>query len=350
MSGGVDSSTVAAMLHHEGYKVIGITLQLYDHGVAINKKGACCAGQDIYDASMVASKLGIAHYVLDYETKFKQSVIDNFIDSYLRGETPLPCVRCNQSVKFADLLGFARDLGAEFLATGHYVRKLQGNNGAELHSAVDASKDQSYFLFSTSKEQLEYLRFPLGDLTKAETRAKAENFGLFVSEKPDSQDICFVPDGNYRKLVNKLAPESNRSGSIMHIDGYKLGDHKGIVGYTIGQRRGLGIAFAEPLYVVKIDPQTSTLYVGPYEALSVTELIIQNVNWLADLSEEYEEVQVKIRSTRPGVNARIKRLDTDSAQISLLTKEYGVSPGQACVVYSGSRVLGGGWITSETKA
>ncbi|WPY00896.1 tRNA-specific 2-thiouridylase MnmA [Candidatus Trichorickettsia mobilis] len=344
MSGGVDSSTVAAMLHAEGYKVIGVTLQLYDHGSSIMKKGACCAGQDIYDASQVAAKLSIPHYVLDYESKFKESVISDFVDSYVRGETPLPCVRCNQSVKFQDLLKVAKDLGASALATGHYVRKINGKTGAELHTGLDLQKDQSYFLFSTTKEQLEYLRFPLGELTKEQTRTMATKFGLFLADKPDSQDICFVPDGNYRNIVNKLRPEANQPGIIMHIDGFELGQHQGIINYTIGQRRGLGIAFSSPLYVIKIDPLTRIVYVGPESALAASEFIIKDINWLADDIAETKYVKVKIRSTRPGEFAYINKIEDNQMRITLLAPEKAVAPGQACVIYDDSRVLGGGWI------
>ncbi len=267
MSGGVDSSAVAAMLCYQGYQVIGITLQLYDHGIATNKKNSCCAGQDIYDAKMVANKLNIPHYILDYETRFKDEVIDDFADSYLRGETPLPCVKCNQSVKFKDLLKVAQDLNADYLATGHYVRKIYGVYGAELHTGIDEKKDQSYFLFATTKEQLNYLHFPLGELTKEETRSIATQFELNIANKPDSQDICFVPDGDYRKVITKIRPNSQEAGKILHIDGFELGQHNGIINYTIGQCRGLNIYFHEALYVVKIDPVSKNIYVGPESCL-----------------------------------------------------------------------------------
>lgn len=362
MSGGVDSSTVAAMLHHEGYKVIGITLQLYDHAMTISRKGACCAGQDIYDAKMVAEKLGIPHYVLDYESRFKQSVIDDFVDSYLRGETPLPCVRCNQSVKFKDLMQVAKDLKADGLATGHYVRKIYGSSGPELHKGLDEQKDQSYFLFATTKEQLEYLHFPLGGLTKNETRDLAAKFNLLIADKPDSQDICFVPDGNYRNIVTKINPNANQSGLIVHIDGFELGRHSGIINYTVGQRKGLGISFPEPLYVIKIDPVTKIVYVGPQSALNAHQFIIKEVNWLGaeeefdaisanyDTPESAElEIKVKIRSTRPGIFAKITKIDKDKVKVRLLSDEKAVTPGQACVIYQNSRVLGGGWITREIE-
>jgi tRNA-specific 2-thiouridylase len=347
MSGGVDSSTVAAMLHAEGYKVIGITLQLYDYGAFTAKKGACCAGQDIYDAKMVAAKLNIPHYVLNYESKFKQAVIDDFADSYLRGETPLPCVRCNQSVKFKDLLGFAKELNANCLATGHYVKRLEGANGPELHKGFDSNKDQSYFLFATTKEQLEFTHFPLGALTKEQTRDYALKFGLEIADKPDSQDICFVPDGKYAKLVSKLRPNSSKPGKILHIDGYELGNHDGVINYTVGQRRGLKVAIGTPLYVTKIDPENGIVYVGPEDALNKQEFIIQNVNWIGGNLEEYKEkdLSIKIRSTHQGSYAKILNLKDDKIKICLLSPEKSITPGQACVIYDDSRVLGGGWIT-----
>lgn len=348
MSGGVDSSTVAALLTEQGYKVVGITLQLYDHGQVINKKGACCAGQDIYDAKVVADKLGIPHYILDFETKFKKNVIDDFVDSYIRGETPLPCVKCNQSVKFNDLLLIAKDLGADGLATGHYVRKVQGRSGPELHTGLDPKKDQSYFLFATTKEQLNYLHFPLGELTKDQTRILANKFSLNVADKEDSQDICFIPDGNYREIITKIKPDSNNKGKIVHLDGIELGEHNGIINYTIGQRRGLGISSPEPLYVVKIDPVANIIYVGPEESLNSTEFLIKEVNWL-DFHplDSQSEVKVKIRSTRPGAFAKIKLVDNDKIKVKLLSPEKAVTPGQACVLYDNDRVLGGGWITRE---
>ncbi len=349
MSGGVDSSTVAAMLCQQGYRVIGITLQLYDQGAALMKKNACCAGQDIYDAKMVAAKLNIPHYILDYESKFKESVMDDFADSYLRGETPLPCVRCNQSVKFKDLLKVAKDLGASHLATGHYVRKIKGLDGAELHTGIDPAKDQSYFLFTTTKEQLDYLHFPLGELNKQQTRNLASQFGLTVSEKPDSQDICFVPDGNYRQVISKMRAGAEKLGKIIHIDGFELGVHNGIINYTIGQRRRLGISSPEALYVIKIDPTTNTIYVGPSCALESTDFIIKEVNWLGKVMQEQEEleVQVKIRSTKPATLAQVKKLSDTEIRVKLMTAEKSVTPGQACVIYDNNRVLGGGWITRD---
>jgi tRNA-specific 2-thiouridylase len=349
MSGGVDSSTVAAMLSHEGYKVIGITLQLYDYGAFTAKKGACCAGQDIYDAKMVAAKLDIPHYVLNYESKFKQSVIDDFADSYLRGETPLPCVRCNQSVKFKDLLKFAQDLNADCLATGHYVSRKVIDDEVQLHKGLDSNKDQSYFLFTTTKEQLAFTHFPLGELTKQQTREYARKFGLETADKPDSQDICFVPDGKYAKLVSKLRPEANNPGKILHIDGYELGEHNGIINYTIGQRKGLKIAVGSPLYVTKIDSENNIIYVGPEEALNRQEFIISEVNWLGKYLAQgkIQEVKVKIRSTHQGSCATITNLDGKSMKVRLLSEEKSITPGQACVIYNESRVMGGGWITKQ---
>lgn len=349
MSGGVDSSTVAALLHEAGYQVIGITLQLYDYGMTIGKKGACCAGQDIYDAKMVAAKLGIPHYVLDYETRFKNAVIDDFVDSYIRGETPLPCVRCNQSVKFVDLMKMAKDLEADALVTGHYVRRLEGFDGPELHAAIDPKKDQSYFLFATTKEQINYIHFPLGSMTKDETRNHALRFGLEVADKPDSQDICFVPEGSYSKLVSKLRPSAAVAGKILHIDGFELGNHKGIINYTIGQRKGLGIASADPLYVTKIDPEKNIIYVGPVEALNKTEFYIKDLNWLG-AGESFAnnlEVKVKIRSTQHPICAILSHFDDAKAKVTLLSPDKAITPGQACVIYDGTRVLGGGWITRD---
>lgn len=348
MSGGVDSSTVAALLCGQGYKVIGITLQLYDHGMAIGKKGSCCAGQDIYDAKMTAAKLGIPHYVLDYESKFRQSVIDNFADSYLRGETPLPCVQCNQSVKFKDLLKMARDLGADGLATGHYVRKTYGPDGAELRTGIDRQKDQSYFLFATTKEQLDYLHFPLGGLTKDQTRRMAGAYGLDVADKADSQDICFVPEGDYRQVILKVRPEASQKGKIMHVEGFEVGEHDGIINYTVGQRRGLGIAFPEPLYVIKIDSASNIVYVGSEADLDSREFIIKEVNWLgSSIPDEGIEAHIRIRSAHPGALARIYPLEDNKFRVKTLSPEKAVTPGQACVIYDGDRVLGGGWITRD---
>ena len=350
MSGGVDSSVVAAMLHAEGHNVIGITLQLYDHGVALEKEGACCAGQDIYDAKMVADKLGFPHYVFDYESKFKQEVIDDFADSYIRGETPLPCVKCNQSVKFKDLLKAAKELEADALATGHYVQKINNNGRNELHQGIDFTKDQSYFLFSTTQEQLDYLMFPLGGYSKEKTRELAMSFGLEVASKPDSQDICFVPKGNYRDVINKVRPNASVPGRFVHIDGFDLGEHKGILNYTVGQRRGLGISYGEPIFVIRIDPETNVVYLGPESALVKTQFLLKDVNWLAsDLAHDDQEVLAKIRSTTPGVRTRIDMLPNNQVNVTLLEEEKAITPGQACVFYKGSRVLGGGWITREIK-
>ncbi|MGO1118027.1 tRNA 2-thiouridine(34) synthase MnmA [Rhodovibrionaceae bacterium A322] len=347
MSGGVDSSVTAAMLAQEGYDVVGVTLQLYDHGMALGKKGACCAGQDIYDASRVAEQMGFPHYVLDYESNFRESVIDDFADSYLRGETPIPCVRCNQTVKFRDLLATAKDLGAEAMATGHYVRREDGPGGAELHAASHEGKDQSYFLFATTQEQLDFLRFPLGGKPKSETRALAEKLGLPVADKPDSQDICFVPNGNYASVVEKLRPGAIDPGDIVDLDGKVVGRHNGIINYTIGQRRGLGIGgTAEPLYVVKLDPIKHRVIVGPKAALGRDLVRLKEINWLGThpLSQELLPVTVKLRSVSLPVPARVRRAEDGSIEIILDQPEFGIAPGQAAVFYDGSRVLGGGWI------
>ena len=351
MSGGVDSSVVAAMLAEEGYDVVGVTLQLYDHGAALAKKGACCAGRDIQDAARVAEMMGFPHYVLDYESIFRDAVIDEFADSYLAGATPVPCIRCNERVKFKDLLETARDLEADCMATGHYIQRKMGAFGPELHNAADAARDQSYFLFSTTAEQLAFLRFPLGHLTsKAETRALAAKYGLSVADKPDSQDICFVPDGNYAAVIEKLRPGAAEPGEIVDMDGHSLGTHGGVIHYTIGQRRGLGIGgLADPLYVVKLDVEARQVIVGPKEALSTRTVPVREINWLGDgafdaVSER--SIAVKVRSTRPPAEAILRPLSATEAEVELFTPEEGVSPGQACVFYEteGSRVLGGGWI------
>ena len=352
MSGGVDSSVVAAELAREGYDVIGVTLQLYDHGAALAKKGACCAGRDIHDARRVAETLGFPHYVLDYENTFREAVIDEFADAYLAGATPVPCIRCNERVKFKDLLETARDLDADCMATGHYIQRKMGRNGAELHMAADPARDQSYFLFSTTREQLEYLRFPLGHLpTKAETRALAARHGLAVADKPDSQDICFVPNGNYAAVIEKLRPGAADPGDIVDMQGNILGRHNGVIHYTIGQRRGLGIGgLADPLYVVRLDPVKRHVVVGPKEALRTRTLHIKEVNWLGDAPFEAQAewaLAVRIRSTRPPAEAVIRPTGPTTAEVELVTAEEGVSPGQACVFYEpgGTRVFGGGWIT-----
>ncbi|MEL7463280.1 MAG: tRNA 2-thiouridine(34) synthase MnmA [Pseudomonadota bacterium] len=352
MSGGVDSSVVAAKLAREGYDVVGVTLQLYDHGAALAKKGACCAGLDIHDARRVAEEMGFPHYVLDYESRFREAVIDEFADQYLAGATPIPCVRCNQTVKFRDLLETAKDLDADCLATGHYIQRFEGDRGAELHRAADAARDQSYFLFATTPEQLEFLRFPLGHLkSKDETRALAAEFGLPVADKPDSQDICFVPNGRYADVIEKLRPGAAEPGEIVHLDGRVIGEHPGVIHYTIGQRRGLGIGGGEPLYVVKLDAEARRVIVGPREALAIRAVQVKEINWIGggdfrDAPTEGWEVAVKVRSTRPPVPARVKP-EGEGAVVELMTAEEGVAPGQACVFYAseGSRVLGGGWIT-----
>jgi tRNA-specific 2-thiouridylase len=351
MSGGVDSSVVAAQLAEEGYDVVGVTLQLYDHGAALAKKGACCAGRDIHDARRVAETMGFPHYVLDYENTFREAVIDEFADAYLAGATPVPCIRCNERVKFKDLLQTAKDLEADCMATGHYIQRKAGAAGAELHRAADPARDQSYFLFSTTPEQLDYLRFPLGHLaSKAETRALAVKYGLSVADKPDSQDICFVPNGDYASVIEKLRPGAADPGEIVDMDGQVLGEHRGVIHYTIGQRRGLGIGgLADPLYVVRLDPDSRRVVVGPKEALSTRVVPVREINWLgeAPLTSRAEwEVAVKVRSTRPPRPAVIRPVSATEAEVELLTPEEGVSPGQACVFYApeGSRVLGGGWI------
>ena len=351
MSGGVDSSVVAAHLASEGYDVVGVTLQLYDHGAALAKKGACCAGVDIHDARRVAEDLGFPHYVLDYENIFRDAVIDEFADSYLAGATPVPCIRCNERVKFKDLLETARDLEADCMATGHYIQRIEGAHGPELHSAADAVRDQSYFLFSTTAEQLDYLRFPLGHLpSKQATRELAAKYGLQVADKPDSQDICFVPDGDYASVIEKLRPGAAEPGEIVHADGRVLGHHDGVIHYTIGQRRGLGIGGLEtPLYVMRLDVEARRVIVGPKDMLATRRVPLREINWLGDApltSQDAWEVSVKVRSTRPPREAVLRPLSATEAEVELLTPEEGVSPGQACVFYQtdGSRVLGGGWI------
>ena len=350
MSGGVDSSVVAAQLAEEGYDVVGVTLQLYDHGAALAKKGACCAGQDIHDARRVAEAMGFPHYVLDYENIFKDAVIDEFADSYLAGATPVPCIRCNERVKFKDLLATARDLDADCMATGHYIQRKLGA-GPELHCAADANRDQSYFLFSTTPEQLEFLRFPLGHLpSKDATRKLAAKYGLAVADKPDSQDICFVPNGDYASVIEKLRPGAAEPGEIVDTEGNVLGTHRGVIHYTIGQRRGLGIGgLADPLYVVRLDVDKRQVVVGPKDLLATRTIPVREINWLGDgaFSNKAErEISVKVRSTRPPVPAILRPISETEAEVELLTAEEGVSPGQACVFYEtgGSRILGGGWI------
>ncbi|MEO8667627.1 MAG: tRNA 2-thiouridine(34) synthase MnmA [Bauldia sp.] len=359
MSGGVDSSVVAGLLKREGYDVVGVTLQLYDHGAATHRKGACCAGQDIHDARKVAETLGIPHYVLDYEERFREKVIDRFAASYVAGETPVPCVACNQTVKFADLLGTARELGADALATGHYVLARPSAAGRRrLYRPVDLDRDQSYFLFATTREQLDFVRFPLGGLTKAETRQAARDFGLAIADKSDSQDICFVPNGRYADVIERMHPGAAEAGDIVHIDGRVLGRHGGIIHYTIGQRRGIGIALGEPLYVVHLDPTGRRVIVGPRAALATRRLHLRDVNWLGDddlaaLPVAGREIHVRVRSTRPPLPAHLSRED-GQVFVDLDASEAGVAPGQACVFYdsdaSGARVLGGGWIARAEKA
>jgi len=351
MSGGVDSSVVAAYLADQGYDVVGVTLQLYDHGAALAKKGACCAGIDIHDARRVAEDMVFPHYVLDYENIFKDAVIDEFADSYLAGATPVPCIRCNERVKFKDLLETAKDLEADCMATGHYIQRKMGANGPELHSAEDANRDQSYFLFSTTPEQLDYLRFPLGHLpSKDATREMAAQYGLAVADKPDSQDICFVPNGNYASVIEKLRPGAAEPGEIVHADGRVLAQHNGVIHYTIGQRRGLGIGgLSEPLYVVKLDVDKKQVVVGPKELLATRTVPVREINWLGDepfTSRSEWHLSVKVRSTRPPREAIIRPLSDTTAEVELLTPEEGISPGQACVFYAneGSRIFGGGWI------
>ncbi|MFC3179786.1 tRNA 2-thiouridine(34) synthase MnmA [Cypionkella sinensis] len=350
MSGGVDSSVVAAQLAEEGYDVVGVTLQLYDHGAALAKKGACCAGRDIHDAARVAELMGFPHYVLDYENTFREAVIEEFADAYLAGATPVPCIRCNERVKFKDLLATAKDLNADCMATGHYIQRKVGA-GSELHMATDPNRDQSYFLFSTTQEQLDYLRFPLGHLaSKAETRALAAKYGLSVADKPDSQDICFVPNGNYAAVIEKLRPGAADPGDIVDQTGRVLGQHRGVIHYTIGQRKGLGIGgLGDPLYVVKLDPALRQVIVGPKEALSTRVVPLREINWLGDAafdSRDEWHLNVKVRSTRPPRPAVVRPISATEATVELLDPEDGISPGQACVFYApeGSRVFGGGWI------
>ena len=356
MSGGVDSTVTAALLARAGYDVVGVTLQLYDHGAAIQKKGACCAGQDIHDARTAADALNIPHYVLDYESRFKQQVIEDFADSYLRGETPIPCIRCNQTVKFRDLLDVARDLGAEAMATGHYVRRAEGADGPQLLRAVDPARDQSYFLFATTREQLDFLRFPLGGLPKPEVRRVAAELGLAAADKPDSQDICFVPEGRYTTVIDRLRPHGAEPGDVVHMDGRVLGRHEGVTRYTIGQRRGLNIAVGDPLFVVKIDADKRQVIVGPREALLTRALSLKETNWLGETATIEEAVGrpvlARVRSTREPVAGRLTFEDGEIG-VALDQAEEGVAPGQACVLYAPEapdRVLGGGFIARTIAA
>jgi tRNA-specific 2-thiouridylase len=351
MSGGVDSSVTAALLKEQGYDVVGVTLQLYDHGVAVGKAGACCAGQDIQDARAVAERLGIPHYVLDYESRFRNEVMEQFADSYARGETPVPCIACNRTVKFRDLLATARELGAEALATGHYVQRVAGEGGAELHRGADPARDQSYFLFGTTRPQLDFLRFPLGSLPKSATRALAARFDLPVAEKPDSQDICFVPGGDYASVVQKLRPESVEPGEIVDMAGTVVGRHDGIVRFTVGQRRGLALGertgtINDPLFVVRLEPESRRVVVGPRSALGKTEISLYDLNWIGPDFTGALAVQVRVRSSQALRPATVERAG-ENAMVHFAESETGVSPGQACVIYdgaNGSRVLGGGFI------
>lgn len=357
MSGGVDSSVVAAQLAREGYDVIGVTLQLYDHGAALKKAGACCAGQDIHDARRVADAAGIPHYVLDYESRFREQVMEEFADTYLAGSTPIPCIRCNERVKFTDLMRTAQDLGADCLATGHYVQRIEGPAGPQLHRGADPARDQSYFLFSTTPEQLDYLRFPLGGMEKDAVRALAAELGLRVAAKPDSQDICFVPEGRYVDVVRKLRPDAAQPGEIVHADGRVLGRHDGVIHYTVGQRRGLGVATGEPLFVTKLDAAKRHVIVGPREALGAAEIALKETNWLgegamADAARAGASVLVRVRSTRPPVPGRLVLRDGGTIGLRLDEPEHGVAPGQAAGLYdpaTPARVLGGGWIAGTGR-
>ncbi|WP_332764190.1 tRNA 2-thiouridine(34) synthase MnmA [Phenylobacterium sp.] len=356
MSGGVDSTVTAALLARAGYDVVGVTLQLYDHGAAVQKKGACCAGQDIHDARTAADALNIPHYVLDYESRFKQQVIEDFADAYLRGETPVPCIRCNQTVKFRDLLDVARELGAQAMATGHYVRRAEGVDGPELRRAADSARDQSYFLFATTRDQLDFLRFPLGGLPKPEVRRVAAELGLAAADKPDSQDICFVPEGRYTTVIDRLRPHGAEPGDVVHMDGRVLGRHEGVTRYTIGQRRGLNIAVGDPLFVVRIDAEARQVVVGPREALLTRALTLKETNWLGETGTIGEAagrpVLARVRSTREPVPGHLT-FENGVAGVALSEPEEGVAPGQACVLYAPEapdRVLGGGFIEATVRA
>ena len=352
MSGGVDSSVVAGIVKSQGYDVVGVTLQLYDHGAATHRKGACCAGQDIHDARKVAQQLDIPHYVLDYETRFKEKVIDSFAASYIAGETPIPCISCNQTVKFYDLLETAKSLGADALATGHYIRTKEIAGKRKMYRPIDTERDQSYFLFATTQDQLDFLRFPLGDMTKKETREVARDLGLHIADKSDSQDICFVPQGKYSDIIKRLQPDAIEGGEIVHVDGRVLGQHEGIIHYTVGQRRGIGVATGEPIYVVKLDSENNRVIVGPHDALLIRDIYLRDVNWISSIDistipETGLDMFVKVRSTRPPIAATLF-CDRDEIKVELSDGEAGISPGQACVFYENdtvdSQVFGGGWI------
>jgi len=347
MSGGVDSSTVAGLMKKDGYDVIGITLKLYDDAKSSKESRQCCAGQDILDAKRVSQQLNIDHKILYYQKKFKKDVIDSFIDSYVAGETPIPCVQCNQTVKFRDLYSYALEMKADALITGHYVNRIKKNGNAEMYRAIDLTRDQSYFLFSTTQEQLNFLRFPLGQMQKKETRKIASELKLNVADKPDSQDICFVPNGNYASVIKKFRPESFQKGNILDIEGNVVGKHDGIINFTIGQRKGIGIAYKEPLYVININAKTNEVIVGNREALAIKKIYLKNLNLLSDVEEYNNNLFIKVRSTGRLVKAKVNLNDT-GAEVNLDELETGISPGQACVFYSknqfGDKVLGGGWI------
>jgi len=352
MSGGVDSSTVAGLMKKEGYNVVGITLKLYDDAKSSKKSKQCCAGQDILDAKRVSQQLNIDHKILYYQKKFKKDVIDSFVGSYLVGETPIPCVKCNQTVKFRDLYAYARELNADALVTGHYVNRIQNNGNAEMYRAADLTRDQSYFLFTTTQEQLNFLRFPLGVLNKEETRKIASELNLNVADKPDSQDICFVPNGNYASVINKYKPESFKEGDILDTKGKVIGKHEGIINFTIGQRKGIGISHKEPLYVVNIIAKENKVIVGNREALSIKKIYLKDINFLSDIENHSDGLFIKVRSTGKLIKAKVN-LDKTKTEVNLEENEIGISPGQACVFYSknrfGDKVLGGGWISKTVN-